>query len=82
MDEPGDHIHVPDSVPALENEREVAEFVEAMQGAFEQDAPIEVFRNLIQDAPVVPIDEYYTLAISCVNQKSSSSRRFASTTRT
>ena len=48
--------------------REVAEFVEAMQGAFEQDAPIQVFRNLIQDAPVVPIDEYYTLALSFVAQ--------------
>jgi hypothetical protein len=46
----------------LDNEREV-KFVEAMRAALQQYAPIQMFRNLIQQAAVMPIEDYYTAVL-------------------
>ena len=68
MNGPEDHVHVPDFQQAPDNQEEamprVHEFVAAMRDAYEQNASIQVFQNLIQESPVVPAEAYCTLAFS------------------
>jgi hypothetical protein len=61
MNQLEDHVFRPVWL-VLDNEREV-NFVEAMRTDLQQYAPIQMFRNPIQRAPVMPIEDYYTAVL-------------------